>query len=115
MWCVEVNSTGERIGICGLLKRDELDDVDVGFSFLAPFRGCGYAIEAAAASLQFGWQEAKLARIVAIVSPHNERSIRLVEKLGMRFERMARLNANSREVMLFAIDRPAADAMPPAT
>ena len=106
MWRVELRTTGEPIGICGLLKRDSLEDVDIGFAFLEPYRSRGYAFEAASASLEFGWNTAKLPRIVAITAPHNTSSIRLLEKLGFRFERVVRLTAKSPEVMLFAITAP---------
>jgi RimJ/RimL family protein N-acetyltransferase len=102
MWLVEVRETREPIGICGLLKRDTLDDVDIGFSFFERFWSRGFAFEAASAVMEYGWKVAKLSRIVAITVPHNSSSIRLLEKLGMRFEKMVRLTPDAPEVMLFA-------------
>ena len=92
------------IGICGLLKRDSLMDVDVGFAFLPRFWSKGYALEAASAVMAHGRNVLGLTRIVAITSPDNEASIRLLEKLGMRFESMVRLSADSPEILLFASD-----------
>jgi len=92
------------IGICGLLKRDSLMDVDVGFAFLPRFWSKGYALEAASAVMAHGRNVLGLTRIVAITSPANEASIRLLEKLGMRFESMVRLSADSPEILLFASD-----------
>jgi len=92
------------IGICGLLKRDSLKDVDVGFAFLPRFWSKGYAFEAASAVMAYGRNDLGLGRIVAITSPDNQASIRLLEKLGMRFESMVRLSEDSPEIKLFASD-----------
>lgn len=105
MWLVESRETGEALGMCGLLKRDMLDDVDIGFTFLERFWGSGYALEAATAVMQFGWNVAKLPRIVAITAPHNASSIRLLEKLGLRFERKLRLTPDAPEIMVFKAER----------
>jgi RimJ/RimL family protein N-acetyltransferase len=94
------------IGICGLLKRDSLKDVDVGFALLPQFWSKGYAFEAASAVMAYGRSVLGLGRIVAITSPDNEASIRLLEKLGMRFESMVRLSEDSSEVRLFASEVP---------
>lgn len=90
------------IGICGLLKRDSLKDVDVGFAFLPQFWAKGYAFESASAVMTLARNELGLARVVAITSPDNEASARLLEKLGMKFESMVRLSEDSPEVRLFA-------------
>jgi RimJ/RimL family protein N-acetyltransferase len=94
------------IGICGLLKRDSLKDVDVGFALLPQFWSKGYAFEAASAVMAYGRSVLGLGRIVAITSPDNEASILLLEKLGMRFESMVRLSEDSSEVRLFASEVP---------
>jgi RimJ/RimL family protein N-acetyltransferase len=90
------------VGMCGLLKRDWLDDVDVGFAFLPRFREMGLAHEAARATLDFGTSALELPRIAAIVSPENAGSIRLLETLGMRFERMAVPPGAEQEVCVYA-------------
>ncbi len=92
------------IGICGLLKRDSLKDVDVGFAFLPQFWSKGYAFEAASAVIAHGRNVLGLKRIVAVTSPDNDLSIRLLEKLGMKFESMVRLSEESAEIRLFASD-----------
>jgi len=102
LYLTELRDDGASIGICGLLKRDSLEDVDVGFAFLPPFWSKGYAFEAASAVMAYGRSVLGLRRIVAITSPDNEASIRLLEKLGMRFESMVRLSEDSSEVRLFA-------------
>ena len=87
LWLCESKATGEPLGICGLIKRDTLDDVDLGFAFLPRFWGQGYAHESAAAVLAYGREVLELDRIVAITSPDNAPSIRLLEKLGLRLEK----------------------------
>ena len=85
---VGLRDGGTPIGLCGLIKRDWLDDVDIGFAFLPAFRGRGYALEAAAATLEYGRTTLGLHRIAAIVSPGNADSLRLLGRLEMRLERM---------------------------
>jgi RimJ/RimL family protein N-acetyltransferase len=101
LYLVELKETGVPIGICGLLKRDSLPDVDVGFAFLPSYWSQGYAYEAAAAVMTYGRDVLGLRRIVAITSPDNDGSIRLLEKLGLRFERLIKLSADQSEVRLF--------------
>jgi RimJ/RimL family protein N-acetyltransferase len=104
LWCVELKSDGSPIGICGLIKRETLEDVDVGFAFLPAFRGCGYATESAAAAIAHGRDKFGLKRIVAITSPDNDRSARVLEKAGLRFEKTLRPSEESADVCLFAAD-----------
>ena len=87
MYRVEERDSGKPTGMCGLIKRDTLPDVDVGYAFLPEFRGKGYAYEAAAAVLDHGHRVFGLRRILAIVSPDNAGSIRVLEKAGMTFQR----------------------------
>ena len=103
---VERKQDGCPIGICGLAKRDYLDDVDLGYALLPEFAGQGYAQEAAAAVLAHATGTMGLKRIVATVRPDNLRSSRLLEKLGMRFERTIRHPDGTRDLHLFAIDHP---------
>jgi len=100
LYCVVLRESGVPVGICGILKRDALEDVDIGFAFLPRFRSRGYAFEAAAATLEYGRQTLNLSRIVAIVSPENHVSRRLLEKLGFMCERRFEI-APGDEVCLF--------------
>jgi RimJ/RimL family protein N-acetyltransferase len=102
LFLTALREEGVPIGICGLLKRDTLEDVDVGFAFLPRYWSQGYAFESASAVLEYGRQELGLGRIVAITSPDNTASMRLCEKLGLKFESMIRLTEDSPEVRLFA-------------
>lgn len=85
---VEVEQTGEVIGLCGLLKRDSLPDADIGFAFLPQFWGKGYAHEAATAVLDLAQRAFGLKRILAITTPSNRASMRVLEKIGLQFEGM---------------------------
>jgi RimJ/RimL family protein N-acetyltransferase len=93
---------GTPAGICGLVKRDGLADVDVGFAFLSRHCSKGYATESAAAVLVHARQVLQLQRIVAITSPENSGSIAVLEKIGLKFERMIRVAENNLELKLFA-------------
>ena len=95
---------GAPIGLCGLIKRDSLDDVDIGFAFLPKAWGKGYAREAAAAVIDHGKAAFGLKRLVAITSHDNERSGHLLESLGFRLERMIVLQVGDPEIKLFARD-----------
>jgi len=86
LWVVELKGTGEPTGLCGLIKRDALEDVDIGFAFLPRFWRQGYALESARAVIAYGREILELDRIVAITSPDNDASIRLLEKIGLRCE-----------------------------
>ena len=101
LYLVELKDTGVPIGMCGLLKRDSLPDVDVGFAFLPSYWSQGYALESAAAVMTYGREALGLRRIVAITSIDNDASIRLLEKLGLRFERLIKLSADQSQVRLF--------------
>ncbi|MFC6632735.1 GNAT family N-acetyltransferase [Microbulbifer taiwanensis] len=93
---------GTAIGLCGLVKRDGLDDVDIGFAFLPDYRGQGYALEAAQAVMQYGREVIGLRRIVAIAQPDNEPSVRLLEKIGLSAEKTIRLPGDDTELLLMA-------------
>lgn len=101
LYLVELKEAGLPIGICGLIKRDSLKDVDIGFAFLPEFWGQGYAYESAAAVIEYGRNALGLKRIVAITSVDNESSIKLLEKLGLRFEGVVKLSDDAEEVNLF--------------
>lgn len=102
LWRVERKDDGAPGGICGLVDREGLDDVDVGFAFLPAFRGRGYAFEAASATLAHARDALGLSRVVAIVSPDNARSIALLEKLSLRFERTMTLPGDDEAVCVYA-------------
>ncbi|MCC6744773.1 MAG: GNAT family N-acetyltransferase [Acidobacteria bacterium] len=104
LYVTERREDGVPMGICGLIKRDWLDDVDIGFAFLPRFWGRGYAHEAAAAVMDYGRNVLGIGRIVAITSPDNATSARLLEKLGLRFDRMIQMRDDGTEDRLFVPD-----------
>ncbi len=103
-YVVSLKETQESIGICGIVKREGLEDVDIGFAFFQKFMGKGYGYESASAVLNYALNKLKIKRIVAIVDPENVVSIALIKKIGMQFERMIRVSPKDIELMLFSID-----------
>ena len=105
LWLVELKETGGvPAGICGLVRRDTLPDADIGYAFLPRFRSRGYAREAAAAVMSHARETLGLRRVLAIVNPDNAASIKVLEKVGLKFDRLVRLSADAPEIMLFASD-----------
>jgi ribosomal-protein-alanine N-acetyltransferase len=78
---------GAAVGMCGLLKRDWLDDVDVGYAFLPAFWGQGYAYESSVGVIEWARRSLGVTRVVGLTKHDNQGSIRVLEKLGLRFER----------------------------
>jgi RimJ/RimL family protein N-acetyltransferase len=109
LWLVALKETLQPLGMCGLLKRDQLPDVDLGYAFLPEFWSSGYAHEAARAVLDWA-RSRRIPRILAIVSPGNAPSIRLLEKLGFAFERLTAMSPGAPEVALYALRLDAASA-----
>lgn len=101
LWQVMRNSDNAAIGMCGLLRRDNLPDADLGYAFLPEYWGAGFAFEAAEATLRHGARKFGLERIIAVVSEGNTASIRLLEKLGLRYERMFAMRPDEPEVRLY--------------
>lgn len=104
MWLVELKSNRKPIGLCGLIKRDTLDDVDLGFALLPAFCQKGYAIEAAAATLEYAQTDLQLSRVVAITSQDNTVSGRLLEKLGFKFERLLPVDPDDELLKFFVFE-----------
>lgn len=102
LYMTERKSDRVPMGICGLIKRDGLADIDIGFAFLPRFCGCGYGYEAALATMAYGKSTLRLKRIVGITSPDNLSSITLLEKIGLKYECMVRFPKSDDDTMLFA-------------
>lgn len=96
--CVELRESHTAIGMCGLLKREELPDPDIGFALLPDFWNKGFAFEAAEAVLK---NASNFPRILAITSLDNEASINLLQRLGFRFERIVQLSPAGEQLRLF--------------
>lgn len=104
MYLVERQADGLPLGICGLVRRETLADVDIGFAFLERYWSQGYAFESASAMMAYAHERLGLERIVGIVDPANGSSIRVLEKLGLKFARMVRLSEDDIELKLFTPD-----------
>lgn len=103
-YLVELKDGSVPIGISGLVKREWLEDADLGFAFLPQFGSKGYAFESARAVLDHGKDVLGMKRIVAITSLDNTASIKLLGKLGFRFEEIIQFPDDGEEVRLFATE-----------
>ncbi|NVJ24578.1 MULTISPECIES: GNAT family N-acetyltransferase [Myxococcus] len=101
LYLVERKSDGAPLGMCGLLKRDSLEYVDIGYALLPAYWGQGYAQEAVSATLAYAQKDLGLKRIAAIVSKDNASSIKVLERMGLRFEKYFRLPGASEEISLY--------------
>lgn len=104
LWRVTDKATGAPLGLCGLVKRDGLDDPDVGYAFLPAAWGRGYAVEAARATLAHARQVLGLGRIVGITKPDNLSSQRVLEKIGLRAQGLITLPDHGGESAYFVSD-----------
>jgi RimJ/RimL family protein N-acetyltransferase len=99
---VQVKETSVSVGICGLAKRSYLEDADIGFALLPAHRGNGYALEAATSVLDYAKFELGLERVLATTRINNLESQRLLEKLGLRFERVIKHPDGDRDLQLYS-------------
>lgn len=104
LFLVSLKDAACPAGICGLVKRPEFDDPDIGFAFLKRYCGQGYALESAKAVLQYGFSELGLTRIIAMADADNGRSVGLLAKLDLKFERMVRMPGDDHDINLYAIE-----------
>ena len=102
LWLVEMKSDRTPIGMCGILKRDNLENPDIGFAFLPAFTGKGFACEMAIATMTFAKDTLKLPVIFAITIPANKASIKLLEKIGLRFVKTLNSPDDRKELRLFS-------------
>ncbi len=103
-YLVERKEDNIPLGLCGLVKRDSLEDVDIGYAFLPKYWGQGYAYEAASATLAYSIDTLGLNRIVAITTQDNEASAKLLKKIGLKFERLVQLSNDAGELRLFSFN-----------
>ena len=103
LYVVELKESGAPIGMCGLIKRETLDGVDIGYAYLEPYCGRGYAYEAGMAVLALA-PALGLKRVLAITSPNNLASNGLLRKMGMRFERFVHLVPGDAGSNLYSLD-----------
>jgi RimJ/RimL family protein N-acetyltransferase len=99
---VETKQNDTAVGMCGILKRDSLDNPDIGFAFLPEFTGHGYASEIASATLNYALTNLKLSKVLAITKVNNKKSIRLLEKIGLTFIKTMNAPNETEELLLFS-------------
>lgn len=102
LWLVEMKNDSTPIGMCGILKRDNLESPDIGFAFLPSFTGKGFAYEIAHATMTFATDILKLPVIFAITIPTNISSIKLLEKIGLRLIKTLTSPDDNKELLLFS-------------
>ena len=100
---LSLSDSDEPVGICGLFRRDGLDDPDIGFALLPPYCGAGLASEAATAVVAHARDDLGIEILTAIVSPENAASIALIQKLGLSFERGITMPGEDDEISLYSI------------
>ncbi len=103
-YAVELEQGSVPIGICGLAKRDYLEDVDLGYALFPQYWSQGLAHEAAAGVVQLARDMLGLSRLVAITSPDNRSSVRVLEKLGFGYDRTIVHPDTAEQLQLFAIE-----------
>ena len=101
LYAVDLKEAQTTVGICGVLKRDTLPHPDIGFAFLPAYWNKGYAYEASAAVLEHARKNLGIDRVLAITTPDNDASAKLLVKLGLRFDRLIKLSTDADEVKLF--------------
>lgn len=104
LYIVELRESGTPIGLCGLVRRDYLTHADLGFAFLRPFRGQGYALEAARATLAHARDDFGMTHLAAVTSLDNESSMSLLRKLGFEHTGRVQSPADGSPLNLFEVD-----------
>lgn len=105
LYMVEIKDTGLAIGMCGILKRDTLENPDIGFALLPEHTGKGYARECSEATIKYAFETLQIPKIYAIVKPDNQRSIRLLEALGLKFEKRLPASNDKEEMLVYSLDK----------
>ena len=104
LYLVMLLETGDPIGMCGILKRENLEHPDLGFAFLPEFTGKGYAYEAANAVIQFAGQRLEIKTLLAITLPENLNSIKLLEKVGMKYDGVVKSHDGKDNLNLYKME-----------
>jgi RimJ/RimL family protein N-acetyltransferase len=101
LWVIILKATNIPAGMCGLINRPELDDIDIGFALLPGYEGKGIGYEAASASLRYGLKELNIPKIIGIVDPENAASIKLLKRIGLQQESTVRLPGETLDLLVF--------------
>ncbi|NDK57077.1 GNAT family N-acetyltransferase [Pontibacter fetidus] len=101
-WLVERKDDGQAIGSCGIINREALDTPDIGFAFLPEYNGFGYAYECAAATMAYAKEQLNIPKMGAIVLPSNDRSVKLLKKIGLQYVKPFYLPNSEEELHLYS-------------
>jgi RimJ/RimL family protein N-acetyltransferase len=104
LYMVELKESSKPIGMCGLVRREALEDVDLGFAILPDYVGFGYGQEAGRAAMEVAKKKVKSKRLVAITMVDNSSSIKLLQKLGFNFEKTVNLAGEDQTLMMYSVD-----------
>lgn len=102
---IQLKGSDTLIGVCGLIKRYNFDDVDIGYALFSRFMGNGYAFEASKATIDYGFNQLNLNRIVAVTTEENIRSRNLLARLGSRFETEMIMPGSNDVLFLYAVNK----------
>ncbi len=102
LWLVELRDSGELIGMCGIVRRDTLPAPDIGYALLPRHWSKGYAVEACSAVRDHAMHTLGLPQLLAIVAPGNTASVKVLDRIGLRFQETVRLGED--DLQLFALD-----------
>ena len=102
---VELKIDHKPIGMCGLIKRNYLDHVDIGFAFLPGYTGHGYAFEIVRKTIEHAFNHLGVERILAITLPANHSSVKLLEKIGFKYRSKVLTPDTNEELNLYSIHR----------
>jgi RimJ/RimL family protein N-acetyltransferase len=114
LYLVELKGRQVPVGICGFVRRDALEHPDIGFAFLREHCSKGFALESARAVLNYGLGALGFTTVLGVTLPANQASIRLLERLGLRYQRMVRLPPNDQDSMLFSTEGKSSESVPEA-
>ena len=87
LYAIDLKEGNIPVGMCGLVKRDWLDNADLGFALCSCYQGMGYATEAAQAVLDYAKNMLELHRVLAVTSGDNDRSKNLLNNIGMTYKK----------------------------
>lgn len=104
LYVYELKESHLPIGICGFIKRDYLDSVDIGFALLPEHERNGYTFEISAAVLKDGKQTLGINKVVAITTKDNFASQELLNKLGFSFQSYVNEPETNEELVLYLFE-----------
>jgi [ribosomal protein S5]-alanine N-acetyltransferase len=103
LYLVLLKDSLQPVGSCGLLKRDQFPDADLGYAFLPEFWSQGFAFEAASAVVDYGKRSLKLPKIIALVAPANSASIKLLKKLGFTYSEQVKMEPSGADAAMYEL------------